>query len=133
MAGTRELVSKNQLYSTAQVVWFLVVAGVIVLVFSGKAESYVSVEQFPEIASTSPELIMVGAGAVLILAGVAVVQVLKKRAWKRTGTRANLRAEGGGLLFGKPDLTGNVRGRQVRARTFARKESNGDQGSASVT
>lgn len=125
------LFDTKQLYDAAQGLWVLLSIGAIVVVYTGNAEPYLAATQLPG-SSSSPELALAGVGVVLLLVGVLPIQLRKRRVWKRMGRGIGLAPTGGGLL-GKPDLTGEVRGRPVRVHTTKRKTSKGDQGTTSVT
>lgn len=104
----------------------------VIVVYSGNAEPYLSVSQLPGGGSENPELYLFGMATALILAGVIVIQALKRRAWTRMGRRTDLSASDGGI-FGHPDLTGTIRGRPVRVHTISRKTSGGGSQSGSST
>lgn len=122
----------SRLLTAAIPAWFILVGGVVITVYSGNAEPYVSPSQVPQ-----GPLGMFGGAAVAIVAGVVVITSIDSRIksgnWKQAGKRANLTPEGGGLLSGKPDLTGTVGGRPVRARTLTRKRGSSGEGSRSTT
>lgn len=64
------------------------------------------------------------AGAMIVgLVVVAVIasSTISKRTWKAAGRKANLSPEPNGRI-GKPDLSGEIEGRPVRARTIKRKK-----------
>lgn len=113
----------GKLLELAKPLWFLVVAGATIAVGSGQADPYVPSSVLPE----GPAFVFGGAALVLV-AGWLLLSVLegflKRRAWMRAGRDAGLAPEGMGL-FGRPDLTGTVEGRPVRARTVARKRKAG--------
>lgn len=119
------MIRKRTLYKMALFAWTLLSAGVTVVVFSGNAEPYVSTPP-PVVGELTPIFVIGGA----MIAGKAVVILLKMRDWRATGRGANLGPAGGGLF---PDLTGTVGGRTVRARTVKRRSSGGRTGKTNYT
>lgn len=113
--------------------WIVLVFGLIFAVYSGHAEPYISPTTLP----VGPDFIFGGA-IVVVVAGVSVIVVLdrrtQKRRWLQAGGLANLTPGGDKTQSGKPELTGTVRGRPVRARLVKRKRlPDADRGSYSVT
>lgn len=108
--------------------WALVVFGGTVAVFSGRAAPVVTPETLP---IGGPIGLFAFAGGLLVAGGV-VIALLKRRAWRRAGRRANLEPEGGGLL-GNPALVGTANGRTVRARTIKRQTSGGGESGSSTS
>jgi hypothetical protein len=120
------VIRKTTVYNLAMFVWAGVSAGGFILAYSGNAEPFVSAAQMPGGGAT-----MFGGVAASWILGALVVGRLKTRDWKAAGRAAGLGPEGSGLL-GKPDLTGTVGGRTVRARTRKKKTgSSGTEGGSS--
>lgn len=117
------MVRKKSIYTIALFAWGLVVFGATVAVFSGRAAPTVT----PDMLPIDGPFGMFAFAAVPLLAGGAVIGLLKRRAWRRAGQRANLTPEGGGV-FGTPTLAGTVNGRPVRARTIKRRTGGGGEG-----
>lgn len=97
----------------------MLVFGVVTTVVFGYAEPYVSPPGDP--------VFVFGGVAVAVVAGVLVIAAVDRRikrwSWRRAGAQANLTPEGGATRSGRPELTGTVDGRRVRARTRTRKRS----------
>lgn len=102
----------------------------------GIAEPYASPSDLP---GTEFQGVIAGFGVVVV--GLILSGLLDVLAWRRVGARAGLSPEGfvqlysnppGGnwTFFAKPDLTGTVRGRRVRARTYT---TGGGRHSSSTT
>lgn len=124
--------SSRRKYVVAQAVWFVAVAVTVVAVYTGNAEPLVSPGQLPGGGSSAGGLFIVGAAAVLIVAGVLVIGRFESSAWTEAGQEAGLTPEGGGVL-GSADLTGTVRGRPVCARTVSRKAGGDSRSGSNVT
>lgn len=120
------MVRKKSLYTVVLFAWALLVFGGTVAVFSGRAAPLVTPEMLPV---GGPIGMVVFAGGLLVVGGV-VIALLKRRAWRRAGQRANLTPEGGGLLE-KPALVGTENGRTVRARTVKRQTGGGGESGSS--
>jgi hypothetical protein len=69
----------------------------------------------------------IGVIAVLWFLGAGVIFQLEKRSWKRAGKEVGLSPDARGGIIGKPDLTGTVDGRDVRARTVSRNVGGGGE------
>jgi hypothetical protein len=111
---------------TAKVVVWLValpVAAGLVATAAGAAEPYL----YPSDLPVAPFQGVIAGFGVLVV-GIVVSGILDRRAWKQMGATVGLSTSGesldsdpperGGGLFGYPHLTGTIRGRQVRARTY---------------
>lgn len=118
------MIRKKTVYDLGLMGWAMLSAGFFISAYTGNAEPYVSPSQLP--GEGAPYLFGGVVGAWLL--GAFVVDRLKTRDWKAAGRAAGLTPDSGGLL-GKPDLTGRIGGRAVRARTIKRKTgSGGDDG-----
>ncbi|MFB6282602.1 MAG: hypothetical protein ABEK59_01525 [Halobacteria archaeon] len=106
-------------------VWILLVFGVTVAIYSGKVSHLLT----PQMLSIDRPFGLFGFAGGLMVLGALVLVLLKKRAWKRAGRRANLKPKGGGL-FSKPDLVGSLNGRKVRARTIKKKTGSDGESSS---
>lgn len=120
---------KAKLMEAATPAWFILVMGLAIALYTGQAEPYVSPSQLP-----GGPLYMFGGAVVAFVAGLFVISSIDSRIksgqWKQVGKQANLTPERGGALSGKPDLTGTVDGRPVRARTLSRtRHGSGDYSS----
>lgn len=122
------MVRKQSLYTIVLFAWALLVFGGTVAVFSGQAAPFVTPETLP---LGGPVGLFVFAGGLLVVGGVGIT-LLKRRAWRRAGRRANLRPDGGGVL-GTPALVGTANGRPVRVRTIKRETSSGGESGSSKT
>lgn len=122
------MVRKQTVYTTALFGWALLVFGFTVAVFSGQTAPLITVDMLP--VGGPPALIVLAGG--LLVAGVFVVSLLKRRAWRRTGHAVGLTPTGGGL-FSTPDLGGTVDGRSVHARTITRRTNSGGEGGSNST
>lgn len=122
------MIRKRSLYTFGLFAWALLVFGATVAVFSGRAAPYLTPDMLP---IGGPFGLFAFAGGLLIV-GASVIGLFKRRAWRKTGRRANLTPEGGGL-FGHPTFTGTENGRTVRARTIKRKTSGGGESGTSKT
>lgn len=116
----------KKLLAAAKPVWFVVVAGATITVYSGQAEPYVSPSALPE----GPAF-MFGSAAAVLIAGWLVIAALEstvgQRGWVQAGRKAGFTPESSGLA-GRPDLTGTIQGRTVRARTITRKGASHAEG-----
>lgn len=107
---------KSTYYSAAKFGWPVLAAGVVIMIYSGQAESVVSASQLPR---GSFGLFGVAVGAVI--AGWIFIGYLETRSWQMAGRWANLKSASPSSLLGKPDLTDTINGRTVRARIVKRK------------
>ncbi|MEF8783558.1 MAG: hypothetical protein V5A39_10665 [Haloarculaceae archaeon] len=124
------MINKNTRYSLLLFGWGILVVGATVAVFSGNAAPLLTPSTLP---LNGPISMFVFAGVPLLGGGV-VVALLRKRAWRAAGRRAQLTPDGGLSLLGNPDLVGTRAGRTVRARTIKRKTgSSGEGGSKHTT
>lgn len=126
MGDSHLVIRKSTLYTAAKFGWALLVAGTVIVLFSGQAESVVSASQLPQ-----DPFVMFGVAAGSVLVGWLVIGRHETRSWLAAGRQANLTPEGGGGLLGKPDLTGTINGRPVRARTVKRKKGQGSRDTSS--
>lgn len=117
------MVRKTSLYTVVLFAWALLVFGATVAVFSGQAAPLVTLEMLPV---SGPIGLFAFAGGLLVVGAVGIT-LMKRRAWRRAGARANLTPQGGGLL-GNPALVGTADGRPVRARTIKQQTSGGGEG-----
>lgn len=108
---------KHTLYKAVTFGLVLLSVAAIIAAYTGTLEPLVSPSQVP-----GGEAFLFGGIVVVVLVGVVVNVVIVNRSWKAMGEQANLTPESGGLPIGKPDLTGTVNGRAVRARTLTRGE-----------
>lgn len=123
------LVRKDTLYTLAVMAWGVASAGATILIISGNARPWAAPTALP----VDGPLTFFGVVAGLWIAGAFVIGRFERRSWRRTGRRANLTPEGGGL-FSSPDLVGTVNGRPVRAHLDKRKEGGGgESGPSTVT
>lgn len=107
-------------YNAAKAVWLVVVIGPLFVTYTGVAEPYLSRSMLP----LSPVYWLAG-GAVILAVGWLAISSLETMSWRSAGRAAGLTPQGWGGVFGKPDLVGKIRGRQVRARTIQRREGGG--------
>jgi hypothetical protein len=117
------LIRKHTLYQLAGIAWGVVVFGVVILTISGNARPFLAPDQLP----IRGPLNGIGVIAVLWFLGAGVIFQLEKRSWKRAGKEVGLSPDARGGIIGKPDLTGTVDGRDVRARTVSRNVGGGGE------
>lgn len=117
------LIRKHNLYQLAIIAWGVMVFGVVIFTISGNARQFLTPDQLPI------EGPLTGTGFVVILwvLGAGVISQFEKRSWKKAGKQAGLSPNSRGGVRSKPDLTGTVDGREVRARTVTRKVGGGDE------
>lgn len=125
------MVRKHSRYLLAYVAWSIVTMGGFFLLVTGTAEGYVSVPDVPDSPVGPPELSLFAVMVVVFLAGTAAIRLLQKLSWLRVGRTLGLSRDGG--LFPSPPLTGEVRNRDVRARTIDREEQTEGAGNESNT
>lgn len=116
------MVRKTTYYSVATFLVFGVAIGGFMLVFTGETEPYVSLAELPG-GPLGGFAAMIGT----VLGGVLLIRQLKTRAFVSMGRQVSLKPEGGGLLGGKPVLTGCVRGRPVRVETYTVSTGSGGE------
>lgn len=117
------LIRKHTLYQLTGIAWGVVVFGVVILTISGNARPFLAPDQLP----IRGPLNGIGVIAVLWFLGAGVIFQLEKRSWKRAGKEVGLSPDARGGIIGKPDLTGTVDGRDVRARTVSRNVGGGGE------
>jgi hypothetical protein len=122
------LLERKWVTGTVEAGWLLLVAGGVILAYTGNAEPYLSASQLPGGESANPAPYMAGLGVGLGVGGLLVSALLKGDQWGAMTEETGLAADGGGLL-GTPDLTGTVGGRPVRARRVSHKTNRGTEGS----
>lgn len=121
------MVRKHSLYQFATVVWFLLAAGGVIAILIGEAEPYIAPTDIP-----GGEVGAFGLIVGLVVAGLLVISALERRTWKKAGKAAGLEPESGLHLFGRPRMTGTVRGRPVRVDSYKVSNSSGE-GNSSTT
>lgn len=119
------MIRKQTVYHVALFAWLLLSSATVIVTYSGQAEPYVAAAQMP-----GGEAHMIGGIVGAWVLGALVVGRLTTREWKAAGRAAGLTPDGG-MVWGKPDLTGTVGGRSVRARTIKRNTGGGGEGGSS--
>ena len=121
------MVRRQTRYKLAQILWMFGAFGVGMLVFTGQAEPLVGIDGPP--AGPQSAALLFGGLFVVVVAGVFVISTVENRAWKAVGRRLDLQPESRLIPFGKPDLVGQTRGREVRVRTVSRGSGGSEGGS----
>lgn len=121
----------------ALLIVILLFASPVLLAYTGLGAPFVTPSMVPGSA-------IQGAVAVagLVVVGLAVSVVMDRMAWTRTGRQVGLESEGARLvgnppggdreLLPAPVLSGSVRDRDVRARTYTVSTGSGDSGSSTT-
>jgi hypothetical protein len=122
------MVRKHTYYRVASIVWFFGSMVAFIAVGLGMLEPTLPASLVPSRA------VAFGGGVGVGLAGLAVIQFFKSRAWVRAGRRADLSSQGLALPLRTPDMVSDVDGRPVRAFTVSRSTGGGESsGSTTFT
>ncbi|WP_267640705.1 hypothetical protein [Haloarchaeobius amylolyticus] len=117
------MVRKRTYYRVASVLWFFGSMVGFIAVGLGMLEPTVPASLVPSRA------VAFGGGVGVGLAGLAVIQFFRGRAWVRAGRGADLSTQELALPLRTPDLAGEVDGRPVRAYTLSRSTGSGESSS----